>query len=79
MENITVSAMARRHGVATQLLGALLEHVHAETGSAIFLEVRESNQPARRLYSKAGFQETGLRKNYYSSPREDAVLYRRRS
>lgn len=79
LENITVSAMARRHGVATQLLGALLEHVHAENGSAIFLEVRESNQPARRLYSKAGFQETGLRKNYYSSPREDAVLYRRRS
>ncbi len=78
LENIAVSAIAQRRGVATQLLSALLEEAHAENGSAIFLEVRESNQPARSLYSKVGFQETGMRKNYYSSPREDAVLYRRR-
>jgi ribosomal-protein-alanine N-acetyltransferase len=78
LENITVSAIARRRGVATHLLGALLEHVHAENGSAIFLEVRESNQPARSLYNKVGFEETGVRKSYYSAPWEDAVLYRRR-
>jgi len=78
LENIAVSAHAQRHGVATQLLGALVEYVHAGNGSAIFLEVRESNQPARSLYSKFGFEETGVRKSYYSAPREDAVLYRRR-
>ncbi len=78
LENVAVSAIAQRCGVATHLLDALLEHVHAENGSAIFLEVRESNQPARSLYSKFGFEETGVRKSYYSAPREDAVLYRRR-
>ncbi|MFZ2083022.1 MAG: hypothetical protein WAU92_00915, partial [Candidatus Sulfotelmatobacter sp.] len=34
--------------------------------NAIFLEVRESNQVARSLYRKAGFEETGARKSYYS-------------
>ncbi len=37
-------------------------------GNWIFLEVRESNQSARRLYSTLGFEETGLRKSYYSNP-----------
>jgi [ribosomal protein S18]-alanine N-acetyltransferase len=77
LENIAVAPAARRQGVATRLLSALLAHVRAENGSAIFLEVRESNQTARRLYEKAGFEETGVRKNYYSAPQEDAVLYRR--
>ena len=38
------------------------------------LEVRESNDPALRLYRKYGFQEVGRRKNYYEKPREDAIL-----
>jgi len=78
LENIAVSAIARRSGVGTSLLSALLTHVQAENGSAIFLEVRESNQAARGFYSHAGFEQTGVRKSYYSAPREDAVLYRRR-
>jgi [ribosomal protein S18]-alanine N-acetyltransferase len=78
LENIAVATAARRRGVATGLLRALLDHVRAENGDAIFLEVRQSNDAARSLYGKAGFHETGLRKNYYSAPQEDAVLYRRR-
>jgi ribosomal-protein-alanine N-acetyltransferase len=78
LENIAVAAAARRRGVATSLLQALLDHVRAQNGKAIFLEVRKSNDAARSFYRKAGFHETGLRKNYYSLPQEDAVLYRRR-
>ena len=40
----------------------------------IHLEVRQSNDQARRLYEKFGFQVIAVRPNYYTHPREDAVL-----
>lgn len=43
----------------------------------IFLEVRESNQPAIYLYENAGFEHIGVRKNYYQNPKENAVLYQK--
>jgi ribosomal-protein-alanine N-acetyltransferase len=43
----------------------------------VFLEVRESNAAARTLYENAGFEQTGRRRSYYTSPLEDAILYRR--
>jgi ribosomal-protein-alanine N-acetyltransferase len=76
LENIVVAETARRQGVATRLLGELVAHARAEQGSAVFLEVRESNQSARALYRKAGFTEVGLRKSYYSNAPEDAILCR---
>ena len=76
LENIVVAGTARRRGVGTRLLGEFVAHARAQGGSAIFLEVRESNQSARALYRKAGFKETGLRKSYYASPQEDAILCR---
>ena len=41
----------------------------------LLLEVRESNEPAKNLYIKNGFSPIAVRKNYYTSPREDALLY----
>jgi len=38
------------------------------------LEVRESNTPALQLYQRAGFKKAGVRKNYYSTPVEDALV-----
>ncbi len=78
LENIVVAEAARRCGVGTRLLSELISHARAEQGSAIFLEVRESNQSARALYRKMGFQEKGLRRSYYSDPPEDAILCRLR-
>lgn len=78
LENIIVAEAARRRGVGTRLIEELVAHVRAELGSGIFLEVRESNLSARALYRKLGFQETGLRKSYYSHPPEDAILCRLR-
>jgi ribosomal-protein-alanine N-acetyltransferase len=43
----------------------------------VYLEVRESNAPARALYAAHGFQEAGRRKEYYRRPVEDAVVLRR--
>ena len=76
LENIVVAEPARRQGVGTLLLQKLVFHVRQQCGSSVFLEVRESNQGARALYRKLGFEEAGLRKNYYPSPPEDAILYR---
>jgi ribosomal-protein-alanine acetyltransferase len=76
LENIAVAEPARRRGVGKLLLSELSANARTGGGAEIFLEVRESNQNARALYSTLGFQEQGSRKSYYSNPEEDAVLYR---
>ena len=65
---------ARRRGVARRLLDAYCQTM--AQGSAVFLEVRASNTPARLLYESAGFSVIGERKNYYVRPTENAVIYR---
>lgn len=72
---IGVDAAARGNGLGKALLLKLLEKAPADT--AVFLEVRKSNLPARRLYASCGFSENGLRKGYYKNPAEDAVLMMR--
>jgi ribosomal-protein-alanine N-acetyltransferase len=73
LENIAVAGAVRGRGVGTRLLCEFVAHARAEKGSRIFLEVRASNEGARALYRKMGFEETGLRKSYYSDPAEDAI------
>lgn len=76
LENIVVAEAARRKGLGSMLISVFVAHARSEHGTGIFLEVRGSNQNARRLYRRVGFEETGMRKNYYSSPLEDAILCR---
>lgn len=71
---IAVSAQSRRRGVADMLLEAAVAHAKKSGVIAIYLEVRKSNAPAISLYKKHGFKIEGRRKNYYSSPVEDAVV-----
>jgi ribosomal-protein-alanine N-acetyltransferase len=75
IENIVVDPEFQRRGLADRLLGALISDAQKRAGTAIFLEVRESNLPARQLYEKRGFAQAGRRKGYYQHPVEDAVLY----
>jgi [ribosomal protein S18]-alanine N-acetyltransferase len=77
LENMVVAPTARRQGLGKRLLDALLAAANATNSSSVFLEVRESNAAARALYEKAGFKPTGRRHAYYTSPLEDALLYRR--
>jgi ribosomal-protein-alanine N-acetyltransferase len=75
IENLVVAGAFLRRGIATQLLRALIHRAESAAVSAILLEVRESNLPARRLYEKLGFSQEGLRRAYYRGPVEAAVLY----
>jgi [ribosomal protein S18]-alanine N-acetyltransferase len=75
LENIVVATSVCRKGIASLLLKALIATARETRSGAIFLEVRDSNAPARALYEKAGFCLQGTRKNYYERPEEDAILY----
>jgi ribosomal-protein-alanine acetyltransferase len=77
LENIVVGEKFQRSKVGTRLLLEFIRLAQAQSGRAIFLEVRSSNLSACALYRKLGFVETGLRKAYYTKPSEDAILYRR--
>ncbi len=76
LENIAVAAATQRRGIATGLIRALLEGARHSGATSVYLEVRESNQPARALYEKCGFAMSGRRKDYYRDPPEDALVYR---
>jgi ribosomal-protein-alanine N-acetyltransferase len=67
----------RRKGIARDLLDWLVEEAKEEYLSTIFLEVRASNKPARKLYKSFGFQEVGKRRNYYIKPKEDGLILKR--
>jgi len=71
LTNIAVAPEYRRQGIA----GMLLKELCAGIGKAsLFLEVRESNLPARNFYQKHGFEQVGIRKNFYQHPDENAIL-----
>ena len=76
LENIVVAHGVRQKGIGGRLLNSLLNHARQRKGVAVFLEVRESNRTALKLYEKAGFSTMGRRKSYYSEPSEDAISYR---
>jgi [ribosomal protein S18]-alanine N-acetyltransferase len=64
----------RRQGIGERLLLAFLDIAIARDAHEATLEVRLSNLAARRLYEKYGFRPVGLRPNYYSDDREDALI-----
>lgn len=74
LESIAVAPDARRRGVADALLGAITGFARERELASLTLEVRASNAPAIALYEKHGFVPVGRRKNYYSAPKEDAIL-----
>ena len=75
--NIAVVPELRRQGLGSRLLAELLHRLTAGGARVVTLEVRESNAPARAMYERFGFVQAGLRPNYYSHPREHALLLRR--
>jgi ribosomal-protein-alanine N-acetyltransferase len=76
--NIAVAPNARRRGVGALLLDRILRAA-AEFGAlTVFLEVRESNEEARKLYEARQFEVAGKRTKYYRKPDEDALIMRRK-
>ena len=75
--NIAVDPAFQGQGLGYLLLEALIKHLRQKDIATVWLEVRESNQKARRLYERLGFNEVDVRKNYYPTPdggRENAVV-----
>lgn len=64
----------RREGIGGMLLAAFLGKCHRAGCHSVFLEVRASNGAARALYASLGFEEIGLRRGYYTAPKEDAIV-----
>ena len=75
--NVAVHPDFRRQGIAEKLISTLVEELKNRGIHALMLEVRASNAPAIALYEKLGFQQVGLRKNYYRNPKEDALILRK--
>lgn len=74
--NITIDPKLNGRGLGRELLLHLLDHARTHTDT-LFLEVRPSNSRAIALYQTSGFNEIGLRRNYYPAKdggREDALL-----
>ncbi len=76
--DITVLPEKRNRGIGRRLMEELFLRASQKGVTTTYLEVRVSNAPARHLYEKLGFSETGLRKNYYTDPMEDAITMARR-
>jgi len=72
--NVAVKNTHREQKIATEMLSAVLEYARNVNIESLTLEVRQSNAPAIGLYKKFGFSKTGIRKNYYKHPTEDAIL-----
>jgi ribosomal-protein-alanine N-acetyltransferase len=74
--NIAVSPKAQRKRIGHQLMSDILQYALSKNCVEVFLEVRESNRPAFTMYHLFGFNEVGVRNNYYPSKqgREDAIL-----
>ena len=77
MMNVAVHPDHRRKGIAEALVLSLAEALKEKGSHCLTLEVRASNAPAIGLYEKLGFQQIGLRKNYYHNPKEDALILRK--
>ncbi len=77
--NLTVEPALQRRGIGRLLLDRLAARARARGDRMIWLEVRQSNAAARRLYRDAGMVEVGLRRGYYpaeGNAREDAIVMR---
>jgi len=72
--NLAVTTESRRRGIARELVFAAIKRAAAKGAQRAFLEVRASNSAAQKLYSDLGFTGTFIRRDYYDSPLEDAIV-----
>ncbi len=78
LANIAVAESHRGRGWGGWLLSSMMDVARTRGVASLYLEVRVSNHRAAELYRRFGFESIGVRRNYYDSPREDAVLMRAR-
>lgn len=74
--NLAVAPSGWGQGIGRALLDSALREAALREASEVYLEVRDSNDRARRLYRSRGFEEVGRRRGYYRHPVEDAIVLR---
>lgn len=74
IQRIAVEPRFRRLGIARKLMDTMVTFSRMRGVRAITLEVRESNEGARKLYDSYGFVQEAVRGGYYHNPAEDAVI-----
>lgn len=72
--NFAVNPKYQKQGVGHFLIVNAIETCYREKIKYITLEVRTSNERAKRLYEKFGFKSLGVRKKYYQDNNEDAII-----
>ncbi len=72
--NVAVSGAQRRGGIGTRLVKEVLALAREHRMRYCTLEVRVSNESAKRLYHKLGFIPRGVRPKYYTDNNEDALI-----
>jgi ribosomal-protein-alanine N-acetyltransferase len=72
--NIAVKKNRRKKGVASALMAGMIRRAKKDGACLATLEVRPSNEGARRLYEKFGFEVRGIRPLYYADTNEDALI-----
>lgn len=73
--NVAVFGECRRYGIGRALLNAACGGAQMRGCEFITLEVREGNRAAIALYESQGFEKAGVRRDFYSSPTENGVIY----
>ncbi|UAJ81625.1 ribosomal protein S18-alanine N-acetyltransferase [Leifsonia sp. ZF2019] len=76
IQTIAVAPRARRRGLARALMNALIGEARSRGAQEIFLEVRDDNPGAQALYVSLGFEEIGVRPQYYQPDGVDAIVMR---
>lgn len=76
MINFVVQKEYQRKGVGTKLFQEVLKQCLKEQATEILLEVRASNEQAISFYTKFGFKQIAIRKQYYKN-KEDACILRK--
>ena len=72
--NVAVREEYRRQQIGYRMLKELILQARDRGITALTLEVRQSNEAARSLYERLGFMKAGIRKDFYTKPKEDAVI-----
>lgn len=75
--NIAVADKFRRKGLAAAMMEFLINSGKKRNSRDIYLEVRTSNEAARALYDRFGFEPLGKRKSYYADGEDAMVLHKR--
>jgi len=74
INNVAVRQQYRRRGIGRALLSKIVNEARNLRVTTAFLEVRSGNTAAQALYNQCGFKAIARRSNYYSEPKEDAVV-----